>query len=80
MRQISASGGHFSMVYMSYSKSTGTTEGRKRVDRARLRSSETKASNSYSDHMLSYVDTDTGEARRFWQYALMFFNGKRVFL
>ncbi len=80
MRTISATGGHFSMVFMSYSRSTGKSEGRKIVAKARLRSQETKATNQFSDHTLSFVDVETGLARRFWQYSLMYFNGIKVVL
>lgn len=77
MRQISAKKGHFSMVFVSYSRSRGISDGFVEVGRARLRPQPDK-SIQYSDYMLNYVDLDTMEERRLWQPLLIYFNGQKV--
>lgn len=77
MRAISSKHGHFQMIFMSYSRSRGTSDGFVEVARARLRPQPDK-STQYSDYMLNYVDLDTGEEKRLWQPLLMSFNGMKI--
>lgn len=77
MRQISKKQGSFSMVFMSYSRSRGKSDGIVEISNARLRPQDNPGG-KYSDHMLNYVDTDTGEAHRLWQPLLMYFNGNKI--
>lgn len=77
MRQISQRQGNFSVVFMSCSRSRGTSDGIVEVPRARLRPQQFPAT-KYSDIMLNYVDTDTGEAQHLWQPLLMYFNGMKI--
>lgn len=77
MRQISKKKGSFSLTFMSYSRTRGKSDGIIDVPHARLRPQE-KNGGEFSDHMLNYVDLDTGEALRFWQPCLMYFNGQKV--
>jgi len=77
MRAISSRKGSFSIVFLSYSRSRGTSDGIVEVPRARLRPQQFPAT-KYSDIMLNYVDTDTGEAHHLWQPLLMYFNGMKI--
>lgn len=77
MRQISKKQGSFSMVFMSYSRSRGSSDGIVEVQRARLRPQQA-VQTTFSDHMLNYVDLDTGEEKRLWQPLLMYFNNQKI--
>jgi len=79
MRQISKKKGSFSFSFMSYSRSRGKSDGIVEVSSARLRPQNLNGG-KYSDHMLNYVDTVTGEAFHFWQPTLMYFEGKKIIL
>jgi len=79
MRQISRKKGSFSFIFMSYSRSRGKSSGIVEVSNARLRS-QAPPGGKYADHLLNYVDIDTGEAFHFWQPCLMFFEGKKITL
>jgi hypothetical protein len=43
------------------------------VEHAVLRKNKKDSKNSYQDHMLTYLDTDTGQTHQFWQPLLMSF-------
>ena len=77
MRQISKKKGSFSLTFMSYSRSRGKSDGIVEVNSARLRPQQ-KNGGEYSDHILNYIDIVTGEAFRFWQPCLMYFDGKKI--
>lgn len=77
MRQISKKQGSFSMVFMSLSRSRGTSDGIVEIRNARLRPQDAPGS-KYGDYMLNYVDLDTGEANHMWQPLLMYFNGQKI--
>jgi len=79
MRKITARGGEFSFMFMSYSETRQKSEGIVTVQRARL-SVRDKAETTNADIMLSYVDLNTGEARRFYQPLLMMFNEQKLVL
>lgn len=77
MRQISKKQGSFSMVFMSLSRSRGTSDGIVEISNARLRPQDAPGS-KYGDYMLNYVDINTGEANHMWQPLLMYFNGQKI--
>jgi hypothetical protein len=79
MRQISKAKGSFAFTFMSYSRSRGKSLGIVEVPHARLRAQEFGGS-ELANHMLNYVDIDTGEAFHFWQPCLMYFEGKKITL
>ena len=78
MREISRRKGEFSFSFMSFSETTGKSEGVKDVSRARLRARPTVQQNKNGEIMEAYTDLDTGEARQFYQPLLMLFNGQKV--
>lgn len=75
---ISKRGGEFSMTFMGYSESKGTSDGPVAVDRARLRKRPTAEQNKNAELQEAYTNLDTGEARQFYQPLLMLFNGQKV--
>lgn len=77
MRRISDRKGTFSMIYMGYSITRGTSDGIVEVGKARLRPQDNPPG-QYSDHMLNYTDLDNNTFNHFWQPLLMYFNNKRV--
>ncbi len=77
MRAISAKQGSFSITFMSYSRERRKSDGIIEVTNARLRHQDSPPG-QYSDYMLNYVDTDSGEAYHFWQPCLMYFNNQRI--
>lgn len=79
MRQISAKKGSFQMIFVSYSRTRGISEGFVEVAKARLRPQPATAT-LFSDMMLNYVDLDTGEDKKMWQPLLLVFNGQKVTL
>lgn len=78
MREISGRGGEFSFSFMSFSETTGKSEGVVDVSRARLRARPTIKQNKNAEIMEAYTDLDTGEARQFYQPLLMLFNGQKT--
>ena len=78
MRLISQMGGEFSMTFMSYSETSGKSEGPVTVGRARLRSRPNSDQNRNAEMMEAYSNLDTGEARQFYQPLLMLFNQQKV--
>lgn len=78
MREISRRKGEFSFTFMSYSETSGKSDGTVDVARARLRSRPDESKNRNRDIMEAYTDLDTGEARQFYQPLLMMFNGQKV--
>jgi hypothetical protein len=80
MRKLSDQGASFSFTFMSYSRSRQRSHGIIEVRHARLKPRAREASYEHSDIIEEYIDLDTGEARRFYQPTLMFFNGKKITL
>ena len=78
MRVISQRGGEFSFTFMSYSETTGKSNGPVQVDRARLRVRPSVDKNKNAEIMEAYSNLSTGEARQFYQPLLMEFNGQKV--
>ena len=78
MRHISRDKGEFSFSFMSYSETSGKSDGIVDVARARLRSRPAENKNRNREIMEAYMDLDTGEARQFYQPLLMLFNGQKV--
>lgn len=78
MREISNNGGEFSFSFMSFSESTGKSDGIVDVSRARLRARPNLQQNKNAEIMEAYMDLDTGDARQFYQPLLMLFNGQKV--
>ena len=77
MRDISKAGGEFSFSFMSFSESTGKSEGIVDVSRARLRARPNLQQNKNAEFMEAFVNLDTGEPRQFYQPFVMFFNGQK---
>lgn len=75
MRQLSKAGLPFSFAYMSYSTTTGISEGLKRVNRAVLRQQQ-----EGNDTLLSYYDLDANQNRKCNQLLLMEFNNIKLTL
>jgi hypothetical protein len=78
MRDESAQGREFSFSFMSFSETTGKSDGIVDVARARLRSRPTTEQNSNREIMEAYTNLDTGEPRQFYQPLVMLFNGQKV--
>jgi len=78
IRSISNAGGEFSISFMSFSETTGKSEGIVDVSHARLRARPTVQQNKNAEIMEAYTNLDTGEARQFYQPLLMLFNGQKV--
>lgn len=78
MREISNRGGEFSFSFMSFSETTGKSEGICDVSRARLRARPNIQQNKNAEIMEAYTNMDTGDARQFYQPLLMLFNGQKV--
>ena len=78
MREISHDGGEFSFSFMSFSETTGKSEGIVDVSRARLRARPTIQQNKNAEIMEAFTNLDNGEARQFYQPLLMLFNGQKV--
>lgn len=78
MRLISKRRGEFSMSFMSYSETSGKSDGVVTVERARLRARPNSDQNRNAEMMEAYMNLDTGEARQFYQPLLMLFNGQKV--
>ena len=73
MRQMSEREEEFAFSFMSYSLTRDESHGEVFVEHAVLRKNKKDSKNSYQDHMLTYLDTDTGQTRQFWQPLLMSF-------
>jgi hypothetical protein len=78
MRELTQRGGEFSFSFMSFSETTGKSEGIVDVGRARLRKRPTVEQNKNAEIMEAYSNLDTGDARQFYQPLLMLFNGEKV--
>lgn len=78
MRDVSQAGGEFSFSFMSFSETTGKSEGMVDVSRARLRARPTIQQNQNAEIMEAFVNLDTGEPRQFYQPLLMIFNGQKT--
>ncbi len=78
MRRISRENGSFSLSFMSYNSSDGTSEGIVYVPSARLLGREDCKFNRNAEEMERYVNLATGEARRFWHPLLMTFNNEKI--
>ena len=80
MRQMSEREEEFSFSFMSYSLTRDESHGEVFVEHAILykRSKGSKGSKEmgYQDYMLTFLNTDTGEVRQFWQPLLMTFQHK----
>ena len=82
MREMSERKEEFAFSFMSYSLTRDTSEGEVFVEHAILykRSKGSKGSKEmgYQDYMLTFLNTDTGEVRQFWQPLLMSFNHRQL--
>ena len=75
MRRLTKLGKTFSFTFMSYSHSRGTSDGIIEVHNARLRSRGMDKYNKFAELQEEYINTNTGEPRRFWHCCLLSFNG-----
>lgn len=80
MRKITADGGSFGVVFMSYNRYRQLSQGPIRVNRARLRPATLKDHNQNADFMLNFLDLDQNLPRQMYQVSLMELNGKRIYL
>lgn len=80
MRRLSAEEKPFAFSFMSYSESKQTSSGVIEVRNARLRRRTPEADFLNAEMIEEYVDLDTLDHRRFYQPALMTFNGQRLIL
>ena len=80
MRRLTREGVPFSITYMSYNSTKGTSDGIITVRSAKLRKRETREDNRNAEDQEAYLNLDTNEPRRFWHPLLMEFNGEKVTL
>lgn len=73
MREMTERGEEFAFSFMSYSLTRDVSHGEVFVEHAQLVKNQKDAKNSYQDYMLTYKDTDTGQAHQLWQPLLMSF-------
>ena len=73
MREMTERGEEFAFSFMSYSLTRDVSHGEVFVEHAQLLKNQKDAKNSYQDYMLTYKDTDTGQAHQLWQPLLMSF-------
>lgn len=78
MRRLTKLGKSFSFTFMSYSHSRRVCNGIVEVHQARLRKRNTSDNNQFAELQEDYVNTNTGEARRFWHCCLLSFNGQSL--
>ncbi len=75
MRRLTKLGKTFNFTFMSYSYSRGTSEGIIEVHKARLRPRNKTDYNQFAELQEEYINTNTGEPRRFWHCCLLSLNG-----
>lgn len=75
MRRLTKLGKSFSFTFMSYAHSRGTSTGIVEVQNARLRNRGMEKYNQFAELQEEYINTSTGEPRRFWHCCLLSFNG-----
>lgn len=75
MRRLTKQGKSFRFTFMSYSYSRGTSDGIVEVQNARLRNRGLEKYNQFAELQEEYINTNTGEPRRFWHCCLLSFNG-----
>ena len=80
MRRLSAEEKPFAFSFMSYSESKQSTHGIVEVRAAKLKRRTPEADFLNAEMIEEYVDLDTLDHRRFYQPALMTFNGQRLIL
>ena len=78
MRELSKRNISFGFSFMSYNETAQKSEGIVEVRHARLRARTQEAHHRNAEIIEEYVNTDTGEARRFYQPLLLSFNGQKV--
>ncbi len=78
MRRLSKLGKTFSFTFMSYSLSRGTSDGIVEVHNARLRNRGQIQYNQFAELQEEYINTNTGEPRRFWHCCLLSLNGQSL--
>ena len=77
MREMSAREEEFAFSFMRYSLTKDESHGEVFVEHALLvKNPKEEKKNSYQDYMLTYKDTDTGQAHQMWQPLLMSFQHK----
>lgn len=78
MREMTKQGKSFSFTFMSYSHSRGSTQGIVEVSNARLRPRNKIEYNQFAELQEEYINTQTGEPRRFWHCCLLSLNGQSL--
>ena len=78
MREMTERGEEFAFSFMSYSLTRDVSHGEVFVEHAQLVKNQKDAKNSYQDYMLTYKDTDTGQAHQLWQPLLMSFQHQQL--
>jgi len=78
MRDLSEKRIAFGFTFMSYSRSKQVSQGIVEVKAARLKPRAKAATFQNAEIIEEYIDLHTGESRRFYQPALMLFNGRKI--
>jgi len=78
MRRLTKLGKTFSFTFMSYSRSRGTSNGIVEVHSARLRKRGKHDYNQFAELQEEYINTKTGEPRKFWHCCLLSLNGQSL--
>ena len=78
MRQLTADGKSFSMLFMSFNSSEYKSEGVVEVSRVKLRKKADAKRYKNADFMIPYYDEDKGQARQFDLPLLTVFNGEKI--
>jgi hypothetical protein len=80
MREISALGGTFSIVFAGYNRANRKGTGLHRIPCCSLRRSATEQGNKYADHQLNLLDEATNSPRKCWQVLILYFNDQKITL
>jgi len=80
MRELTGQDKTFSMVFMSYDETRGTSEGVVRVNKAKVRPGTRSDRNKNADIMMNFLDVEANKPRQMYQICLMEFNGKRIYV
>lgn len=78
MKQISNTGGTFSMKFRKHNRKTSAGGDLVTVKEARLRKKTSDEEIQNSSYKLFYVDTETGQAANCWQILIVEFNGMKT--
>lgn len=78
MREITGTGGSFSMTFMSYDRGRQRSTGFVSIPRARLRNATPKEENKNAPYMLNFLDIEKNQPKQMYLITMMEFNGKKI--